>query len=95
MGNVYSTKQCSICMHRRATMSLKCKHRFCKQCVNAWFDSCLKNIEHKSCPDCRNIEEKSEIREMLVGDLGWIIELLRNDSSKDHITTIQRLLDHI
>ena len=43
-------EDCAICrcpMEENATMTLKCKHKFCTACVIDWV------VEHATCPTCR------------------------------------------
>ena len=44
--NSGSDEQCSICMDRNMNVTLKCSHRFCKECIDQWAK------QTATCPVC-------------------------------------------
>ena len=42
--------ECSICLDKiKNEVILKCKHKFCKECIHKWL------LENDTCPICRTI----------------------------------------
>ncbi len=42
-------EECSICLGKESNIITKCKHQFCKDCIDEW---CNKNTK-MNCPNCR------------------------------------------
>ena len=49
---------CAICLDNKNTtfLTIPCKHEFCDKCIFKWLE------EHKSCPLCRRIVDKTMMK---------------------------------
>lgn len=62
----HSKKTCNICFEMKKTTETKCKHNFCKSCLQSWCKTFERKTKRPNCPCCRKEFTDGDLKNMKI-----------------------------